>query len=191
MLRGNDGLALRFYQPQVLRQLRYRRHVQIGGRLVQQVHLRLHRVDGGKGDLLLLPAGQGKDAAAEKRLYMQRSGRLINAGPQLFLCHGLVLHAEGDLAVGVHVEKLRARILEHAARLLRDAVHGQGGNILPVHQHPACQLPCEKLRYEPVYKPRQRGFPAAASAAQQHELPVRNGEADVFQSAAGVAGIGK
>ena len=111
---------------------------------------------------------------------MQRSGRLINAGPQLFLCHGLVLHAEGDLAVGINVKKLRPGILKDAADFFRDAVQRQAENILPVEQNLTAQLAREELRYQAVYEPRQRCLAAAAPPAEQYALPVRDREADIL-----------
>ena len=167
------------------------RHVQVGGGLVQQIDRRVHRIDRSKGDLLLFAAGQGKDAAAQQILDAQRLRRLRHAVGHLRLGYGLVLQAEGDLAVGVHVEELGAGVLEHAAHPLRDAVQGQAGHVLAVQQHPARQLTGEKLGDQAVDQPGQGGLAAAAAAAQQHALAVRDGQRHVPQAAVGAVGIGK
>ena len=166
-------------------------HVQIGGRLVQQIDLRLHGIDGGKGDLLLFSAGEGEYAAAQKRPDMQRICGLSHAALQLRLRDGFVFHPEGDLAVGIHIEKLRPGILEHAAHLFRDAVHGQAGKVFAIQQYLAAQFAGKELRDQAVDEPRQRGLAAAAAAAEQDALPVRDGETDIFQAALCAVGIGE
>lgn len=52
----------------------------------------------------------------------------------LLLRGGFVFHTEGDLAVCVHIEKLRPRILEHTADFLRNAVHRQVSEVFSVKQ---------------------------------------------------------
>lgn len=184
MLGDNDGFSLLFDQPQMLPQLADRRHIEIRRRLIQQIDRRVHRADRRKRDLLLFPAGEGKNAAAKKRFNAKRLRRFQHARAERFLWRGLVLQAKGNFAVGVDVKKLRARILKHAADLFRNAVHGKPLKLLSVKKHAPFQLAREKLRDEAVDKPRERRFAAAASAAQKHALPVGDGERDVFEPAA-------
>lgn len=132
MLRNDHGLALRLDKLQMLPQFANRRHIQIGRRLVQQIDLRGHGVNRGKGDLLLFAAGKSKDIAAQQVFNMERLGCFRHTLFHPLLRHCLVFHAEGDLAVGVHIEKLRPGILEHAAHLFRNAVHGKIGEVFAV-----------------------------------------------------------
>ena len=44
---------------------------------------------------------------------------------------------------------------------------------------------------EPVDKPHQSGFPAAAPPAKKHTLSGRNGEVNIIKTAVYTAGIGK
>lgn len=183
MLRDQDGLPLGAEQRQVAAQALDGLGVQVAGRLVQKADLRLHGVDGGKGDPLLLPAGEGEEAPAQKAPDTQLLRRPVHPGPEFRRRPGLALQAEGDLAVAVHVEKLRPGVLEDAAHLLRDPVHGQRRQVLPVQQHPARQLPGEELGDEAVDEPGEGGLAAAAAAAEQDALPVGDGEAHVMEPA--------
>ena len=72
-----------------------------------QIFLRFFRVDRRKGYLLFLAAGEGKDVAAKERLNAQRLCRFRDALFHQRLRDSSVLHAEGDLAVGIDIEKLR------------------------------------------------------------------------------------
>ena len=180
VLRDNDGFPLGFDQAQMLPQCVDGRPVQVGGRLVRQIHAGVHGVNRREGDLLLFPAGERKNIAAKQVFNVQRRSRLRHAALKLPLRNRLVFHAEGDFAVGIHIEKLRAGVLEHAAHPLRNAVHGQPAHILPVQQHAPGQLSRKELRDQAVDQPRQRGFAAAAAPAEQHALPVRDREADIL-----------
>ena len=111
---------------------------------------------------------------------MQSFCRFRDAPLHLRLRDSSVLHAESDLAVGIDVKKLRPWVLKDAADFLRDTVHGQAENILPIEQHLAAQFTLKELRYQAVYEPRQRRLAAAAPPAQQHALPVRDREADIL-----------
>ena len=165
--------------------------VQIAGGLVQKADLRLHGVDGGESDLLLFPAGEGEEAPAQKVPDAQLLRCPRHPGAELRWGPGLALQAEGDLAVGVHVEKLRPGILEDAAHLLRDPVEGEFRQILPVQQHPARQLPGEELGDEAVDKAGEGGLAAAAAAAEQDALPVRDGEAHLMEPTVPALRIGE
>ena len=100
-------------QPQMLPQFLDGGHVQVRGWFIQQIDLRVHGVDGCECDLLLFPAGQLEDIAAAKALDAQILRRLLHALRQFLGRPSLILDAEGDLAVRVHVKKLRSGILEH------------------------------------------------------------------------------
>ena len=137
-------------RPQIMN----RCHVQIGGRFVQQIDLRIHRIDGSKGNFLLLPAGESKDIAAQQVFDTECLGCFHHTLSHLFLRHSLVFHAECDFTVGVHIEELCPRVLKYAADLFRDAVHRKIKQILTVQQYLARQLSCEKLRDQAVDEPR-------------------------------------
>ena len=113
MLCNQDGLALALDQQQMLPQFLDGGHVQVRRWFIQQIDLRVHGVDGCECDLLLFPAGQLEDIAAAKTLDAQILRRLLNPLRQFPGRPGLILDAEGDLAVRVHVKKLRSGILEH------------------------------------------------------------------------------
>ena len=89
------------------------------------------------------------------------------------------------------MKKLRPGVLKDAAHFLRDPVEGEFRQILPVQQHPARQLPGEELGDEAVDKAGEGGLAAAAAAAEQDALPVRDGETDIFQAALCAVGIGE
>lgn len=75
-------------RPQIMN----RCHVQIGGRFVQQIDLRIHRIDGSKGNFLLLPAGESKDIAAQQVFDTECLGCFHHTLSHLFLRHSLVFH---------------------------------------------------------------------------------------------------
>ena len=179
VLRNQDGLSLPFDQPQMLPQFLDGGHIQIGGRFIQQVDLRVHGIDGGEGDLLFFPAGQLKDIAASETLNVQVSRRLLYALRQFPGRPGLILAAEGDLAGRVHIKKLRSGILEHRADLGGDLIRGKATDLLSIHPHAAGQLTCVKLRDQTVHQPCDGGLAAPAAAAEQNALPVRNGQVNV------------
>ena len=191
MFRHQDGLALGLDQLQMGSQRCNGVDIQVGGGFVQQKDLRFHGVHRGEGDLLLLPAGQGEDVASQQRCDVQRFGGLLHPRTQLFLGQRLVLQAESDLAVRVHVEKLRPRILEHTAYFLRNAIQRQLQQGLPVQLHVPGQLPGEELGDEPVEEPGEGGLPTAAAAAEEDALSVRDGQVDVFQPAVRAVRVGK
>ena len=132
MLCDDHGLALRLDKPQMLPQLTDCRHIKIGRWFVQQIDLRVHGINRGKSDLLLFAAGKSKNIAAQQVFNMERLGCFRHTLFHPLLRHCLVFHAEGDLAVGVHIEKLRPGILEHTAHLFRNAIHWQDGEVFAV-----------------------------------------------------------
>ena len=189
---GNDyGLALRLDKPQMLPQLADCRHIQIGRRLVEQIDLRAHGIDRGKGNFLLLPSGESEDIAAEQVFDVQRLGCFCHTPHHLLLRDGLIFHTEGNLTVGVHIKKLRPGILEHAAHLLRNAVHGQLGKVFAVKQNLSAQLAHEELRDQTVYQPGESSLSAAGAPAEQDALSVRNGEVNMLQPSVRAVRIGK
>ena len=165
MFRNDHRLALRLDKPQMLPQLADRCHVEVGRWFVQQIDLRVHGIDGSKGDFLLLSAGESKDIAAQQVFDTECPGRFRHTPFHPLLRHSLVFHAEGDLAVGVHIKKLRPGVLKYTADLFGNAVHGQLGKAFAVKQYLAAQFTREKLRNQPIDQPGQRGFPAAAPSA--------------------------
>ena len=179
VLRNQNGLSLPFDQPQMLPQFLDGGHVQIGGRFIQQVDLRIHGIDGGESDLLLFPAGQLEDIAAAQALDVQVFRRLLHPLRQFSGRPGLILDAEGDLAVRVHVKKLRSGILEHRADLGGDLVRGEAADLLAIHPHAAGQLACIELGDQSVHQPCDGGLAAPAPPAKQDALPVRNGQVNV------------
>ena len=179
VLRNQDGLSLPFDQPQMLPQFLDGGHVQVRRWFIQQVDLRVHGIDGGECDLLLFPAGQLEDIAAAETLDAQVLRRLLHPLRQFLGRPGLILDAEGDLAVRVHVKKLRSGILEHRAYLGGDLVHGKAADLLAIHPHAAGQLACIELGDQTVHQPCDGGLAAPTSAAEQDALPVRNGQVNV------------
>ena len=179
MLRDQDGLALPFDQLQMLPQFLDGGHVQVRGWFIQQIDLRVHGIDGGKGDLLLFPAGQLEDIAAAEALNVQVLRRLLHPLRQFLGRPGLILDAKGDLAVRVHVEKLRSGILEHRAHLGGNLVHGKAADLLAIHPHAAGHLACIELGDQTVHQSCDGGLAAPTSAAEQDALPVRNGQVNV------------
>ena len=51
------GFSLRFDQPEMFSQFLNGTHIQIGGRFIQKIYLRIHRIDRGKCYLLLFSTG--------------------------------------------------------------------------------------------------------------------------------------
>ena len=162
MLCNDHGLALRLDQPKVFLQLAVRCHIKIGGRLIQQIDLRIHGIDRGECDLLLFAAGESKDIAAQQVFDAERPGRLCHTPFHPLLWDCLIFHTERDLAIGVHIEKLRPGILKHTAHLFRNLIHGQLGKIFTVKQNFSTQFTGKELRNQAVDEPCQCGFPAAA-----------------------------
>ena len=81
------------------------------------------------------------------------------------------------------VEFLKAKGVEVVASMV--------GEILTVQQHPARQLPGEELGDEAVDKAGEGGLAAAAAAAEQDALPVRDGEAHVMEPTVPALRIGE
>ena len=92
---------------------------------------------------------------------------------------GLILNTEGDLAVGVHIEKLCPWILKNRTNLCGNLIHGEAADFLAVYQHTALKLSLVKLRNQPVHQPCDRCFSAPATAAEQDAFSVRNFQIDV------------
>ena len=105
--------------------------------------------------------------------------------------HAQILAAEGDLAGGVHVEELGAGILEHAAHLPCRVPQGLPGHVFAAHMHAAGQLPLEIVGDQTVDKPCHSGLTAAALAAQNRHLSLRDGQVNVPDASGGVRLIGK
>ena len=191
MFRNDHRLALRLDKPQMLPQFANRCHIEVGGRFVKQIDLRVHGIDGSKGDFLLLSAGEGKDIAAQQVFDTECPGRFRHTPFHPILRHSLVFHAERDLAVGIHIEKLCPGVLKHAADLFGDAIHGKVGEAFAVKQYLAAQFTREELRNQPIDQPGQRGFPATTPSAQQDALPIGYRQAYVFQPTVRTVRIGK
>ena len=104
---------------------------------------------------------------------------------------GLIFNAESYLAVRIHIEKLRAGILEHAPHLFRNAVHRHFCDIFTVKKHLALQLALKKLRDKSVHKPCESCFSAAAPSAENDKLTVGNSQINVVQTALRAVGICK
>lgn len=176
MLRNHDGLARGLGLAQMRPQLGNRGHIQVAGRLVQQKHRGVGGPDAGKGDLLLLPARKLKQRPAQQGAEVQGVGGGLNPLAQGGAGQGAVLHPKGDLAVGIHVKKLGARVLEHRPHLPGQRVHRHGGGVKAVHGHAAPQLSGKKVGDQAVEQPCQGGFAAARPPAEQHTLAVRYGQ---------------
>ncbi len=168
-----------------------RRPIQIGGGFIQKIDLRLHRIDRCKCDLLLFPAGKGEDIAAKEIFDMQSFGGFCCTLLHLLARHGLILHAESNFTVRIHIEKLGPGILEYTSDLLRNAVQGKSCKIFAVQQNLSAPFSCEELRDQTVDEPRQRGLSAAAPTAEQNTLPVRNREINMLKTAVCMVGIVK
>ena len=141
-----NRFALLFYQPQMLPQLLNGSHIQIGGRFIQQINLRVHGINRSEGDFLLFTTGQLKNIPVPQLLNTQIVGCLFHSLYQLLWRTGLVLNAKGNLAVCVHIEKLCPWILENGTDLSGNLVHGEAADFLTVYQHTALKLSLVKLR---------------------------------------------
>ena len=89
---------------------------------------------------------------------------------------------EGNLAVGVYIEKLRPGILKDGAHLCGDLIHGQVADFLSVHQHTPLKFSLVKLWNQAVYQPCDRCFSTPATATEQDTFPVCNFQADSMQT---------
>ena len=87
--------------------------IQIGRRLIQNVELRPHGIDRGKGQQLLFSARHGKDVPPPQPLQMQAVGGIIQPTEDLAPGHTLVFQAKSQLAVGIQIEKLTFGVLEN------------------------------------------------------------------------------
>ena len=155
------------------------RRVQVARGLVQQQVGRTQGPDARVGDLLALPAGQVEDAAPGQVLQPQLAQGRPDAGADGLLRPAGALQGEGHLTGGVHVEELRAGVLEQGPRALGDPPGGQGADLLAVEQDAPVRPTGEEARGEPVGQAQQGGLAAPGAPAQDHHLAGAHLEAHV------------
>ena len=122
----------------------------------------------GVRDALLLAARQRKDAAVGQLLQPQLADGIVRALAYALLGPRHALQRKRHLARGIHVEELRARVLEHRAHACGHLPAFEVGHVAPVHQHASLERPREERGRQPVRQPRHRGLAAAGRAAHEH-----------------------
>ena len=155
------------------------RRVQVARGFVQQQVGRAQGPDARVGDLLALPAGQVEDAAPGQMLQPQLAQSRPDAGADGLLRPAGALQGEGHLTGGVHVEELRAGVLEQGPRALGDPPGGQVADLLAVEQDAPGRPTGEEARGEPVGQAQQGGLAAPGAPAQDHHLAGAHLEAHV------------
>lgn len=93
----------------------------------------------------------------------------INELPKINLLNNWIFQSKSDLAASVYIEKLGTRVLKYRSHLFRNSIHGGLGNIHPGHLYASRQRPGVKMRNQAVDQPGDRGFSAAAPAAQKSD----------------------
>ena len=104
----------------------------------------------------------------------------LDAGPYPLGRPTGVLEREGHLPGGVHVEELRARILEQRSRALGDLPGGQAADVLVVQQDAPAPPPGEEARGETVGHAQQGGFSAAGAPAHNRHLTGAHADGDIM-----------
>ena len=94
----------------------------------------------------------------------------------------LILNTEGDLAVGVHIEKLCPWILKNRTNLCGNLVHGKITDFLTVYQHTAMKFPLIKLRDQSIDQACNRCFATPAAPTEQDTFSICNFQIDVMQA---------
>ena len=176
------GLTMAEYFRDEGRDVRDGRHVQVARRLVQQQVRRPQSPDARVGDLLALSAGEAEDAASRQGLQAQLAEGPVDAGADLLLRPAGALQGEGRLPGGVHVEELRAGVLEQGPRARGDLPGGQAADLLAVEQDAPGPPAGEEARGEPVDHAQQSGLAAPGAPAQDHHLAGAHVEARIPDS---------
>ena len=84
----------------------------------------------------------------------------------------LILNTEGDLAVGVHIEKLCPWILKNRTNLCGNLVHGKITDLLTIYQHTAMKFPLIKLRDQSIDQACNRCFATPAAPTEQDTFSI-------------------
>ena len=89
-----------------------------------------------------------------------------------------IFRPEGHLARRIHVEKLRAWILEHTPNNRRRVIERLGTGVTPVHQDTARKHPLIIMRDQPVDETRQRRLATTRHPAEHHTFALGNLQID-------------
>ena len=167
MLGDEDRLSLLLRRPHELRKLLDGPHVQVGGRLVEDQHIRVGGIGAGECDLLLLPAGKLEHASSPQRLEVQLFGDIIQSSAKLRPRDSPVFQSEHDLAVDIGIEELGPWILEYGSHRIGE--RGDLGflGIHAVHAYGSRELSFKEMGNQPVHEPGDRRLPAARCTAEQ------------------------
>ena len=141
VFRYQNRFSLFFYQLQVLLQFLDGSHIQVRRWFVQQINLGVHGVYRSKGDFLLFTAGQLKNVPVPQLPDMQILCCLFHPFDQFLGRACLILNAEGNLAVCIHIKKLCSWILKNRTNFCGDLVHGEFADFPTVYQHTTIKFP--------------------------------------------------
>lgn len=148
--------------PQVCEPLDERggaKHVQLGGWLVEQQHLRLAGEGGGNRHPLLLTAGQAVQRPVTHLADLQALERLLHPAPDLRGRQIRQLKSEGDLIAGGRGDEAEGRLLKDRSYVRRQRRRKRLAGIQAGHVHTAGKAAAVEVRHQPVQRPEQRGFP--------------------------------
>ena len=167
MLQNDNGLALALQLRQRLPESLHGLHVEVCGRLVEDVHGRPHRVAGGDGHHLHLPARETEHAPVPKMLDSHAPKRVLDPLQNLGSRQSCVHAAERHLARRVGHEELAAGVLEDRADQLPDFPDVELARIRSSDSGCSVQLALVEMGDEPVDEAGDRGLPAPAPSRQE------------------------
>ena len=182
LLDNQDGNAMLLVQfTKNLKKLAAADRVQLAGRLIQNDDFRLEGQNRGHGDLLLLPAAQGGDAAIlevgdanllHRRLHTVGNLRLRDA--EIFQPEEeLILHHGGD-HLGVDILKNAA---DHPGELLRPHLH----RVHAGHPNLAVKIAAVVMWHNAADAVGQGGFSGAGVADNPDEIPLLHRHVDMLE----------
>ena len=147
--------------------------IQIGERFIQQKHRRIQRKRPGKGDPLLLTAGEGGHFPVDEIFHPDQRQHFFHPVFDLRLLHAGHLEPESDIFIHIHVRPERIVLKDHGhvAFFRRET-----GDILAVQQDPA--RICRDQARENAEK---CGFTAAGGTKQKCHFAIVDGQGDIVE----------
>ena len=98
----------------------------------------------------------------------------------------MIFRPKSQLAGGIHIEKLGAGILKHAADLQRNIKQRQVADVLSIQINRAGIRSLMVVGDQAIKQPGHRRFPTAGSPAEQNKRTILNGAGNMLQSASGL-----
>ena len=156
--------------------------IELGGRLVEDQEVRLHRQRRRDSKPLLLAAREFVRVLLLHAVQAHGSQNLWNARQHLLTRHAQVLQRESDLVFDGCGEELRLRVLEHRAHVLGQRADRMVERIQAGHRGLPKKTSTVELGHDPVQRQAQRRLAGTRRPNQAQKLALADLERDVVQN---------